>query len=596
MKKARKSSFKNLVHYLCDSQNKQERVGKVVITNCYSEDINWAVMEVQSTQALNKRAVSDKTYHLVISFPEGERVSEAVLAKIEAQFCKKLGFTEHQRIRVVHLDTDNLHMHIAINKVHPTQLTLHEPYRDFKVRDALCVELENAFCLQKDNHRSKKSQIQSNAHDYETKSGIESLLGYVQRTCLSKILVADSWASMHNILATVGLSLKAKGNGLVFIAAEGVAVKASSVDKSCSKVALEKRLGPFVSSDKKVNKRTYTPELLDKNVNSQALYKAYQTAKNENYKNTYQAWEKLTAVPDKEIRVLLRQNKLSRKTLRFLTQGASYYQKRYLHVLLNYRIRQKLEGLLEQQKLNKEATYRQTKYPTFNKWVQKKAEEGSKEAQLFLQHKVNLIPLQEKEHENERRVITRKGNASNDRRKQKQPVFQYTVYQSCYRRARGEPPTEHINAMPTLSHGHVVRQPIRSQMLLQDYALSGVDEKGTYLDNRVRWQPNQSSSSNERGRVEASQYIEEREQKRQKGMNILPHRLFTPDDNGSVVFKGLRRVNEQSLVLLTGKSEQLIVLPIDTKVANRLKRFSVGEQIHVNSQGEIRIKSRGHER
>ncbi|WP_394809200.1 relaxase/mobilization nuclease domain-containing protein [Nitrosomonas sp.] len=59
----------------------------------------------------------------MLSFPEGERLSFSDLNAIEERFCDVLGFNGHQRISVIHDDTNNLHMHIAINKIHPRSLS-----------------------------------------------------------------------------------------------------------------------------------------------------------------------------------------------------------------------------------------------------------------------------------------------------------------------------------------------------------------------------------------------------------------------------------------------------------------------------------------
>ncbi len=107
MKKTRLSSFSGLVQYLCNQQNKQERVGKVRLSNCNSLDPIWAVQEVLATQAKNQRATGDKTYHMLISFAPGENPSPQVLRKIEDRVALSIGFKEHQRISVVHHDTDN---------------------------------------------------------------------------------------------------------------------------------------------------------------------------------------------------------------------------------------------------------------------------------------------------------------------------------------------------------------------------------------------------------------------------------------------------------------------------------------------------------
>ena len=132
MKSPQKSRFGKLVTYLLDPQGKKKtRVGEVVITNCVSTDMTWAVREITATQRLNARATSDRTYHLLVSLRAGENPDAQTLRVIEERFCKALGYAEHQRISVVHHDTDNVHIHVAINKIHPRTLTLHAPIRDY---------------------------------------------------------------------------------------------------------------------------------------------------------------------------------------------------------------------------------------------------------------------------------------------------------------------------------------------------------------------------------------------------------------------------------------------------------------------------------
>src|SRR5208337_4078465 len=132
MKAAEKSRFGKLVAYLLDPQGKKTRVGEVSITNCVSTDTTWAVREITATQRLNARAISDRTYHLLVSLRAGENPDAQTLRVIEERFCKALGYAEHQRVSVVHHDTDNVHIHVAINKIHPTTLTLHNPGCDYK--------------------------------------------------------------------------------------------------------------------------------------------------------------------------------------------------------------------------------------------------------------------------------------------------------------------------------------------------------------------------------------------------------------------------------------------------------------------------------
>jgi len=154
IKSARKSSFSALIKYLTDHQDKSERISQVMVTNCYSDDQTAALIEIQNTQDMNKRARSDKTCHMVLSFPEGERLPHADLNKIEARFCEVLGFADHQRISVVHDDTNNLHIHIAINKIHLRKHTIHNPFFDYKKVASLCEQIEQEYGLTIVNHQA----------------------------------------------------------------------------------------------------------------------------------------------------------------------------------------------------------------------------------------------------------------------------------------------------------------------------------------------------------------------------------------------------------------------------------------------------------
>jgi hypothetical protein len=102
-----------------------------LLTNCVSTDTTWAVREIAATQWLNTRAKSPRTYHLIISFKAGENPDAQTLRLTEERFRKALGYAEHQRVSVVNHDTDNVHIHVAINKIHPRTLTLHDPIRDY---------------------------------------------------------------------------------------------------------------------------------------------------------------------------------------------------------------------------------------------------------------------------------------------------------------------------------------------------------------------------------------------------------------------------------------------------------------------------------
>lgn len=229
-----KSSITRLIAYLTNSQGSSNRVQDVRITGCESEDATWASMEMLAVQQQNTRAKSDKTYHCMISFQEGEHPSPEEIAEIEQRFCESLGYGSHQRVSVLHGDTEHFHLHIAINKIHPEKLTIHEPFYDHKELARVCTEVERQYGLGVDNHTFRTQARPNAAINMERAGDVDSLTGWIQRTCLADLKDARDWKTFGAVLAKHGLTLKARGNGLVFASGE-LHVKASSIDRSLSK-------------------------------------------------------------------------------------------------------------------------------------------------------------------------------------------------------------------------------------------------------------------------------------------------------------------------------------------------------------------------
>lgn len=141
--------------YILDTKEstiKGEKVASYRVTNCGTDDPAAAAILIQATQAANTRSKADKTYHLVYSFPPGEHPSLEVLHAIEDELCASIGYADHHRVSAVHKDTDHLHVHVAINKVHPTGLQNIEPYYDKRQLMKACERLEIEYGLERTNH------------------------------------------------------------------------------------------------------------------------------------------------------------------------------------------------------------------------------------------------------------------------------------------------------------------------------------------------------------------------------------------------------------------------------------------------------------
>jgi hypothetical protein len=81
----------------------------------------------------------------IISLRAGANPEAQTLRMIEERFCKALGYAEHQRISVIHHDMDNMHIHVAINKIHPRTFALHDPGCDYKALKICSSIFQNTF-------------------------------------------------------------------------------------------------------------------------------------------------------------------------------------------------------------------------------------------------------------------------------------------------------------------------------------------------------------------------------------------------------------------------------------------------------------------
>ncbi|WP_407214904.1 relaxase/mobilization nuclease domain-containing protein [Enterobacter kobei] len=93
---------------------------------------------MEPTQRRNTR--SGATRLITLSFPsvtEKNWGGSGRCRKGRTRICEAMGYADHQRVSAVHYDTDNVHIHIAINKsIH--KLTTFILKRLQKTRSAVC--------------------------------------------------------------------------------------------------------------------------------------------------------------------------------------------------------------------------------------------------------------------------------------------------------------------------------------------------------------------------------------------------------------------------------------------------------------------------
>jgi hypothetical protein len=330
------SNFAALVRYISNAHGKEERVGEMTITNSVAQTPAELAQGVVLGQ-LHARSKSDKTYHLLLSFPAGEQPSQEVLAQIEQRMCDALGFGEHERISAVHHDTDHLHVHVAINKIHPTRLTICDPKGDFRIMAKTCLELEAEFGLIATNHEAAKTVGQGRAEDMARIAGLEPLRDYIARTC-SGLDQAASWQAVHDQLAAAGLTIKPQGAGLVILDGQGRGVKASTVARDLGKGRLEARLGPFSAAvgDRPVASQVYSPAPSQRRdrpprANTKDLYARYKTEQAASYAARTATSAALTNQVRAQLAALKAQIKVHRRLIKLAPPGGPRAAMRAVH-------------------------------------------------------------------------------------------------------------------------------------------------------------------------------------------------------------------------------------------------------------------------
>lgn len=215
--------------------------------------------------ALSQEAVrsKDTINHYVLSWREGEQPSPAQVEEAVGIFLETLGMPEHQAIYGLHADTDNLHVHLAINRVHPETLRVIRPNQGFDIEAAhqAIARIEQVQGWQREAHGryqvlengvlgreardpTRPRQPDQPKRDMEHRTGEKSAERLAIENGAPIIKRAQTWAQLHRELAEHGMRYEKTGSGATLFVGE-VGVKASSADRTASLSQVQKRLGPY---------------------------------------------------------------------------------------------------------------------------------------------------------------------------------------------------------------------------------------------------------------------------------------------------------------------------------------------------------------
>jgi len=243
--------------------------------------IETASAEMNAVSRRNDR-VLDPVYHFILSWPEHEKPAHGAIFDAAEHAIKSLGFEEHQYVVAIHVNTDNVHAHVAVNRVHPTTFksrhiewakrTLHFAARESEIKHGWSHD-NGIYVVAVDGHGKKQIVLNTKHAEAAKGQGVhahpeverddalptwhdpESLSGWL-KTSVGKTLkeeLADltSWQALHVWLEQFDITLEDTGGGGLRLRAvspdtgEILEVPASKGLRILKRPELEKRWGAF---------------------------------------------------------------------------------------------------------------------------------------------------------------------------------------------------------------------------------------------------------------------------------------------------------------------------------------------------------------
>jgi len=251
--------------------------------HAYADD----VAQIFDHQAYRCRSLGrlrgNPVYHVAINWMEGEHPTVRQAERASEHVMQALGFGECQAVWSIHRDTDNDHVHLVINRVHPTKLTaISVPRGDYFVLDRCMRELEMELGFARaqgpyitvDTAEGPKivrmsraereargllrngqgPRISPRAERAERNLAAASFQRWVTgapSAALHRGVTARgaTWEQAHGLLAEFGCVIQPKGSGMVVTTTLSngrvLAAKASLMGRWASKASLERVLGPY---------------------------------------------------------------------------------------------------------------------------------------------------------------------------------------------------------------------------------------------------------------------------------------------------------------------------------------------------------------
>jgi hypothetical protein len=195
-----------------------------------------------------------------LSWKEGEQPTQAQCNEAVEILKRHLGMSSgHLAVFALHRNTENYHLHVVLNRVHPDTLRVEDKgWCIDKAHKAIAEIIQvqgweaerNARYLADRNGQVTRAsgvrepQPRSKARDHENATGEKSCERIAMEKAAPILLNAQSWAQVHEGLAQVNMRYERKGSGAMLWVGDQP-LKASCIGREFSRLRMEERLGEY---------------------------------------------------------------------------------------------------------------------------------------------------------------------------------------------------------------------------------------------------------------------------------------------------------------------------------------------------------------
>ncbi|EAB6598837.1 mobilization protein MobA [Salmonella enterica subsp. enterica] len=248
-----RSGDESVMQILSTDEYGRQRVlfdGVMCETNTFS--LATASVEMKAVALQNTRC-KDPVLHYFLSWPVTDNPTHDQIFDSVRQSLIELGMEEHQYVAAIHTDTNNIHCHIAANRIHPETYKKADDSFSFRKLQRAMRKLELKYDWTPTNGKRDEPPVPQGAVAMEYYADQESLHSYAMRTCaddMEKLIIRDdlTWTDVHKLLVRQGLKLDRKGKGLAIWSIDEpdiTPIKASNLHPDLTLSCLEDDLGPF---------------------------------------------------------------------------------------------------------------------------------------------------------------------------------------------------------------------------------------------------------------------------------------------------------------------------------------------------------------